>query len=54
MKDRKVKQVLSRSRCQWWEKRVSREGVYVYENRIVKPVEIVLRRGRVRGDEGEG
>jgi hypothetical protein len=28
--------------------------VYVYENRTLKPVEILLRKGRRRGGRGEG
>jgi hypothetical protein len=55
MKVRKVKQVLSMGRYQWEGERAQGKGkggwiwskyvVFMYENRKVKPVEIVLKGG---------
>jgi hypothetical protein len=56
--DRKVKQALSGNGYQWEGGKTEGKGEWgqiyrciLYENRIMKPVEIVLRKGR--GNEGE-
>jgi hypothetical protein len=59
MKARKVLQVLSGGRYQWegirnGSKRANIVNIFVYENRRMKPVEIVLRCGGNKGERQRG